>query len=775
MVNALYGNGARLMRTSLIVVLSALPFTAIAQNVVVGPGDTLGAVLQTPFIDDFLMTGGTLQSLAQGDARDTFNMSAGRIIGAFEDGDVAFFSGGSIGRVDMKLDNNIFSMSGGTIVGNLVTGFGNDQIFLNAGTIGGNISTSGGTDVFVITGGTLQGNLLASFGNDSLKWQGGVIRGTVDMGGDDDVAVLKDLASPVLNITVNGGAGVDSLTFDNSQPVGGDRYINWESVNLINASVFKLDNNLTLGDASAVTAPTRLNIDPSSSLVSRSGTISPFTAGQPLTVNNSGLVDLSSGGDAQGRLTINGSYVGNGGTLKLNSVLAGDGAASDRLVVSRGTISGSTNLQISNFAGAGAVTRQNGIQVVEAINGATSSNTAFVQTQTLSAGAFDYRLFKGGVTADSVNSWYLRSTVIAPVPLPGPQPETPDPVDPVVAIPPPTPGPAPGQPDLPPPVAGVSIPLYRPEVAVYAAAPRAAALIARSALGTFHQRQGDQSLLSESGAVSASWGQAYSNSFHQSWSGTVSPSLDGSLYGFKVGQDLWAWLNDDGLRQHVGLYVGHSRVNGDVKGFALGVEDSQVGDLKLDSDSVGAYWTLIGAQQWYVDAVLQYSDLDGRAKSDRGDKLDLNGHAWSASLETGYPIALSSQWTVEPQAQIIATKVSLDSANDSVSHVSYDAQTELTGRLGVRLEGNFKSGAVPLLPYLQVNIWHGDGGRDTLTFDDLDQIKTDYRYTSMDIGTGLVAQINRNFSVHAGIDYASNLDAHQQERVGANLGIRLSY
>ncbi|MNF98515.1 hypothetical protein D3C84_813770 [compost metagenome] len=106
------------MRASLIVVLSALPLTALAQNLVVGQGQTLGAQVQTSGIDDFRMTGGTIQSLAQGDGLDTFFMSQGWIINFFEDGDFAIFTGGRIGRVNMKLDNNTFDMSGGTIDGN---------------------------------------------------------------------------------------------------------------------------------------------------------------------------------------------------------------------------------------------------------------------------------------------------------------------------------------------------------------------------------------------------------------------------------------------------------------------------------------------------------------------------------------------------------------------------------------------------------------------------------------------------------------------------------
>ncbi len=55
-------------------------------------------------------------------------------------------TGGSIGRVDMKLDNNVFEMSGGTIINNLVTGFGRDTITLSGGIVGGNVSVSGGDD-----------------------------------------------------------------------------------------------------------------------------------------------------------------------------------------------------------------------------------------------------------------------------------------------------------------------------------------------------------------------------------------------------------------------------------------------------------------------------------------------------------------------------------------------------------------------------------------------------------------------------------------------------
>ncbi|MNF06266.1 hypothetical protein D3C80_2061820 [compost metagenome] len=80
-----------------------------------------------------------------------------------------------------------------------------------------------------------------------------------------------------------------------------------------------------------------------------------------------------------------------------------------------------------------------------------------------------------------------------------------------------------------------------------------------------------------------------------------------------------------------------------------------------------------------------------------------------------------------------------------------------------------------LQPYAQVNLWHGDGGRDTLTFDGVDKIKTDYRYTSVQLEGGVVAQVSEALSLHGGVQYSTNLDSRQQEASGVNLGIHLRF
>jgi fibronectin-binding autotransporter adhesin len=97
---------------------------------------------------------------------------------------------------------------------------------------------------------------------------------------------------------------------------------------------------------------------------------------------NSGTVSLA-GATAGTTLTVNGNYVGNNGVLKLGTALSGTGP-SDRLVINGGTATGKTSVQVANLGGLGALTVGNGIEVVSAQNGATT--TAQTTKDAFSAG-----------------------------------------------------------------------------------------------------------------------------------------------------------------------------------------------------------------------------------------------------------------------------------------------------------------------------------------------------------------------------------------------------
>lgn len=777
-------------------------------------GVVTGVVQQGPGIDDFVMKGGQIQALFQGDGLDTFEMSGGTIVDAFEDGDVAYQSGGSIGRVNMKLDKNFYYMSGGTIVNNLVTGFDIDTIDISGGTIGGNISTSGGDDSITVRDGLIKGEIRASVGNDTFKWLGkGQINAPVLMGDGDDTALLQGLSESTLTHTpsIDAGLGNDQLTFDTTTSSTASRYLGWETVNLTNKSRLDLVGNFFFGDSDSKTGI--FNIDGSSTLAVTQGSIRPYTAGQRVTFNNAGTVDMTADNSATSVLTVHGNYVGNNGQLHLQTVLGDENSATDKLVVTDGSISGHTQLAVSNLGGVGGLTRNDGIEVVQALNGAVSSNDAFALNGPVSAGAYQYFLFHGGTTAGKEHNWYLRSSVVAvqppavvtptppvtpavpvaPIPAnppavdPDEPPVEPPTAQPVAPVEPPAPAPnqvaaahspqsAASNPPLPTAIPGAKpIPLYRPEVPIYSVDIPAAQVMTLQALGTFHERQGEQSLLTETGAVPAGWGRAYGSDFNKSWSGTVAPSFDGTSRGYQVGHDLYAAQTSGGQTQRFGLFIGQSRLRGDVKGFALGWQNHRSGRVKLDGDNVGAYWTLTDPTGWYVDLVAMGTRLDGDNKSDRGVKMDTKGHALALSAEAGYPVTLSEHWVVEPQAQVIGQKIDLDSQHDGISKVSFDSQEYWTGRLGARLKGRYLVSNTPVEPYLRANVWHTFGGSDTVTYDEVDRIKSDHKSSTADIGVGAVAQLSSAVSAYVEGKYGTGLDDNNFEGASGSIGVRVSW
>ncbi|RVB46443.1 autotransporter outer membrane beta-barrel domain-containing protein [Mesorhizobium sp. M7A.F.Ca.CA.004.05.1.1] len=799
----------------------------------IGAGTVAGNVQQGAGIDDFNMSGGQIGSLNQGDGLDTFTMTGGRIVDFFDDGDRAVMTGGRIGRVNMKLDQNYFNMSGGTIDRNLVTGFDKDTIILSGGTIGGNISVSGGNDSVTITGGTVGGDILMSFGADDFVWNGGgIIYGAVDLGGDNDTARLSNLTNANLGATdaISGGLGTDALTLDNVKLDGVSRLQNWESIDATNDTELTMDSNLVLGDSGTGTGS--LSVDAASTLYGGgfNTAIQAFTAGQLAQVTNAGRIDLTNGSTgATDSLTISGNYVGLGGLLLIQTELGDDSSASDKLVLSSGTASGSTGISVVNLGGAGAATTQDGIMVVQAINGATSGATTFALDAPVAAGAFEYYLFKGGVSAGSEENWSLPSTLNPPAPPAAappaleptapPEPEPPaaeppppppselpptppppegdinnppvDPTPPVQAAdpepePPPAPPPAPvadppppppvvptDVPDLPTPAAGEEILLYRIEVPVYSALPPVAEHLAMTTLGTFHERRGEQSLLSNT-ELSPVWGRIFGQDSKMAYSGTVSPSFDGTLFGLQAGFDLFGRETASGQTDRAGLFVAYASMNGDVRGQALGWDNLSVGSMDINGTSVGGYWTRIGQGGWYLDGVLMATFFGGDATSSRGIGIDVGGTGVTASLEGGYPIALGQGWTLEPQAQLVWQQLSLDDASDRFASVSFDTDGNVTGRLGARLQGETTINGMALQPYLKANIWHDFGGTSHVNFDTTD-ISTEGRSTSFEFGGGVIAKVTDKVSIFATGDYTTNLGGDERRILEGNLGFSVKW
>ncbi|MBR0646624.1 autotransporter family protein [Plastoroseomonas hellenica] len=383
-----------------------------------------------------------------------------------------------------------------------------------------------------------------------------------------------------------------------------------------------------------------------------------------------------------------------------------------------------------------------GIRVVETANGGTTAAGAFRLDTRVAAGAFEYQLFRGG--SSSAEDWYLRS--FAPA--------------------------APGE---------APVPLYRPEVPLYAPIPALGRQMGLATLGTLHERVGEldniRDLTGSRPYANGAWARAFGQRTRNRWDGTAEASAVGNLIGLQAGFDiLRTQPYAGGHRDHAGVYVAYTDYNApNVSGLASG-RQQRVGRLLMSGPSVGAYWTHFGPSGWYVDAVFQANWFDVKASSDFGTALNTNGVGYTASLEAGYPIRFGGGWQVEPQAQIIWQSVSVDRSQDLFSSVDWNEDDAVTGRLGARLQYTGRDARTLWQPYAKVNLWHAFSGSDRVTLGNSAPIENRFGETALEMGAGITARVNQTTSFYAHADYRWSFggDSRQTAVQGA-IGIRFNW
>ena len=494
------------------------------------------------------------------------------------------------------------------------------------------------------------------------------------------------------------------------------------------------------------------------------------------TVTNAGLVQLGVPGVTPPgtTLTVN-NYVGNGGIMAMNTFLGTDGSASDKLVINGGTGTGQSSLRVTNAGGAGAQTVSDGILVVQAVNGATTTPAAFsLSGGSVTAGAFDYFLFKGGVSPGSQDNWYLRN-VLAPTPEPEPTP-----------------------PGLPTPVPGAPpIPLFQPGVAVMSVVPSVARSLGLLTLGTFNERQGDQLLVrgdcsretqnrlwNASKSITGdencttrigAWGRVFGQNTREHFAQGARPDFDGSFAGFQAGADLSRLESSNGHRDNIGFYVAQARASGSVHGSVDGFEGALAGHVDLDASSYGGYWTHLGPTNWYIDTVVQGTHFNGTPESVRGVKTSVNGDAFTGSIEAGYPILLAPWLSFEPQIQGIWQRVWLDQTLVPLATISFDRADVFTGRAGALLRGTFGSAGGVWQPYLKGNVWWGSNGFDTVTFNGFGVPTGRNGGTTLEGGGGVTGKLTRNFSVYGDASYLTSVSGESHIALKGNVGLRVTW
>ena len=400
---------------------------------------------------------GTVMVIGPG---STWNNSpgGGLNVGSFGTGTLTIASGG------MVINNTAFAANIGNGAGSqgTVTVAGAGSTWSNSSGV--NIGNLGRGTLTIANGGIVTGPIV-------IATNAGAI-GTLNIGAGagNAVAAPGTLTAP----SVAFGAGTGTINFNHTSAdyvfapaISGNGTVNV----LAGTTIFTGANSYsgaTNVNAGTLRAGVPNTFSPNSAVTVASGgtlDLNGFSQTVP-GVTNAGLVNMGTG-TAPGTVLTTTSYTGTGGTIAMNTFLAGDGSPSDKLVINGGTATGMTGLMIHNSGGPGAETFGNGIQVVSAIGGGTTAPGAFMLAGEARAGAFDYDLFRGGIAGSSPNDWFLRSTFVV-----GPGPEPPIPPFPV--------DPPPAQ--LPP----GTWPIIGPELATYGVVQPIARQLGLQTLGTMH-------------------------------------------------------------------------------------------------------------------------------------------------------------------------------------------------------------------------------------------------------------------------------------------------
>ncbi|MBB2972181.1 autotransporter outer membrane beta-barrel domain-containing protein [Mesorhizobium sp. RMAD-H1] len=383
---------------------------------------------------------------------------------------------------------------------------------------------------------------------------------------------------------------------------------------------------------------------------------------------NAGTIAPGNGGKDLGTLTINGDYAGNGGLIRLNTVLGDDTSQTDLLVIT-GNTSGASKVRVLNRGGLGAQT-EDGIKIID-VGGQSDGTFTLIGDYTTKdgksavvGGAYAYTLNKNGLASPTSRDgdWYLRSEYIF---QPG-------------------------------------APLYEVYGQVLNHLNTLPTLAQRTGnrywAGTGHMPipQGDGPGIPdeavpyppESGPAQAFletgvliWNRIEAaHAHHRPDTSTTGAEYDIDLWKGQIGID-GQFHEDESGRLIGSIWVSYGNASADIEAF--------YGDGKIETSGYG----LGGALTWYDDSGYY---LDGQAQVTWFDS-DLNSSTlgrtlldgdkaigYALSSETGLRYSLTDSWTLTPQAQITYAQAMLDDFTDPYgARVNYRHNARLTGRIGV--------------------------------------------------------------------------------------------
>ncbi|WP_454953801.1 autotransporter family protein [Fusobacterium hwasookii] len=267
-----------------------------------------------------------------------------------------------------------------------------------------------------------------------------------------------------------------------------------------------------------------------------------------------------------------------------------------------------------------------------------------------------------------------------------------------------------------------------------------------TSLSTLHERRGENAL-----DVNNKKGQAWARIIgqHSKDEGKERFNYETDIYGVQAGYDFNIKNSEDGNR-YTGFYFTNTTASTDFYDRyraenGIIASDKYTGKVKTKDFSFGLTTTKYYNNGFYLDLVGQLSFINNKYNSRDGVSAKQRGNALAFSVEGGKNYGLGSNWTIEPQAQLIYQYLNLKDFNDGVREVHYGNDSALRARLGFRT--TYKKSF-----YSIANVWH-DFSNTTEANIGSDVVKEKYSATWGEIGLGVQLPITNSAYVYSDVRY----------------------
>ena len=285
------------------------------------------------------------------------------------------------------------------------------------------------------------------------------------------------------------------------------------------------------------------------------------------------------------------------------------------------------------------------------------------------------------------------------------------------------------------------------------------------------------SQLTTEDATPYAWDQIYGQASRQAQTDVLAQGFTIPGSGELKSPAILTLQSSSGHTQRVGLIGGTSQYQGNSNGLLTNraMSDSHSDTLNLQGQCLGAYYSLTGPQGWHVALSASGGRVNGFSRNEQGARQATEGSAVTLSVEGGFPIGISENWVVEPQAQLINQRITLDTPYAGSGNASSSDLTSWSGRVGAKLKGSYDINGLPVEPYVRTNLWHTVYTGNTVTLDEVDKISSSRKSSTVELGLGLVARVTPAVSLYVSADYSSDVDDNDLNGIIGSLGVRMRW